>query len=247
MNTTTKDWTDFFNDLDADDGNKVSIALVGSYYGTHIDDDFLERALDSTGLLDEVYLMLTDREIVKNNNLCFEGETYLDLYGDDISLIGGLYFEWDVFKSLLDYEEELSTSVIVTPLKELLGDKEVNEVNVSAALKEDKGRTMSHAIVDYFDSLIQEKPTAFYDIFEKSTEMTDHKRGEITLSTLVTTTVGELKATLEDTTDGRIGRTWFEKQDAEITLNNGEIYEASLVHPRDKKILDDNKRLNILA
>ena len=25
--TTTKDWTDFFNDLDADDGNKVSIAL----------------------------------------------------------------------------------------------------------------------------------------------------------------------------------------------------------------------------
>jgi len=240
--TTTKDWTDFFNDLDADDGNKVSIALMGSYYGTHIDDDFLERALDSTGVLDDVHRLLTDREVIRNNNLCLEGETYLDLYGDGVALIGGFYFEWDVFKTLLNLEEELSTSVITAPLEKLLDGKEMNGENVNAALREDRGRTMSNAIVDYFDTLIDTKPSAIYDAFEKSTEMTDHKRGEITLSTLVTTTVGELKATLEDTTDGHIGRTWFEKQDVEITLNNGEIYEASLVHPRDKKILDDDNQ-----
>ena len=108
MNTTTKNWTNFFDNLDADDENQVSIAIEGTYYGIHVDDDFVDLAIEETGLLDDVYQLLTDREVIRNNNLCFEGETYLDLYGDGVALIGGFYFDWDVFKTLLNLEEELS-------------------------------------------------------------------------------------------------------------------------------------------
>lgn len=220
MNTTTKDWTSFFNNLDANDENQVSVALEGTFYGSHIDDDFLDLALEE--LLDDVYQLLTDREVIRNNNLCLEGEAYIDLYGYGAALIGGYYFEWDVFKSLLDSEEELSTNTITAPLMKLLDGKEVNEENVNAALKEDRGRTMSHALVDYFDRLIDTKPSAIYDVFRRTTEMVDHKNSDISISTLITTTVGDLRATLEDAAKNSIGRTWFEKRDVVIRLNSGD-------------------------
>ncbi len=228
MNTTTKNWTSFFDNLDADDENQVSITIEGTYYGIHVDDDFVDLAIEETGLLDDVHQLLTDREVIRNNNLCLEGETYLDLYGTGVALIGGFYFDWDVFKTLLNLEEELSTRVITAPLEKLLDGKEMNGENVNAALREDRGRTMSDAIVDYFDTLIDAKPSAIYDAFEKTTEMTDRESAEVSISTVITTTVGELRATLEDAADSRIGRTWFEKRDVTIKLNSGEKEEFSL-------------------
>lgn len=235
--TETKDWAAFFNDIDADDKNKVSITLEGFYSGILDDDKF---TLEDTALLNEVHSVLTEREIIRNSDLRFKGTSYISLYEGTMSLLGGIYFEWNIFKSLLTLEEELGTTVIMRPLKKLLNGKEMNEENVKLALTEDKGRTMASAVVDYFDSLIDQKPSAIYDLFEKNTE-TDEKHGDqLTFRTFITTTVGGLRATLEETAQ-RTGRSWFEKQYAVITLNNREENEVSLVHPRDKKILDDNK------
>ena len=46
--TETKDWAAFFNDIDADDKNKVSITLEGFYSGILDDDKF---TLEDTALL----------------------------------------------------------------------------------------------------------------------------------------------------------------------------------------------------
>jgi hypothetical protein len=221
-----KDWTEFFSEIDANDENKVTFIFEGFYTGRHCEDDFLELAFEDTRLLDVLHSALVQEEVLQNNNFYFEGEAELDLYED---LLGGIYFVWEVFKPLLE------TSLYREPLAALLGDRELNKENVKAALVEDKGKTMAPALTVYFDTLISEKPHEIYDLFYKEKEMFDYKNGSITLKTSITTTVGALKATLRASSKNA-HRCWFERQEAEITLNNGNVDYVYIEHPEDSEL-----------
>lgn len=218
-----KDWTEFFSEIDANDENKVEFIFESFYVGHHCEDDFLELAFEDTKLLDILHSALVQEEILQNNNFYFEGEAGLNLYEQ---LLGGIYFEWEIFEPLLE------TELYRKPLEALLGDRELNKENVKTVLVEDKGKTMAPALTVYFDTLINEKPHEVYDLFSKETEIYDYKNGAITLKTSITTTVGALKATLRASSKNA-HRCWFEGHEAEITLNDGDIDYVYIEHPED--------------